>query len=231
MEPRESYEKAWTITKEIYQFLQDHLINCVLQPTGGRGIHIWAKEDFIDPPDKYQTILDHLGIKGEKVCDLYGFNRVLGKAIGVRLLRDKPKYIKNRYSIAPRTPKKHRFYKVLVDTPCVPKGAVRVPLSRHSGSGLTDWRVASSSGVKALNDYTGFKQSCQPRNAVTYARNHRTAYQHFAPRNHKGDFNLLTKELEKEIFLVLYAHQDPDHDYDWALHTNQDDTLYTKWMQ
>ncbi|NIQ07948.1 MAG: hypothetical protein GWO20_20195, partial [Candidatus Korarchaeota archaeon] len=112
--------------------------------------HIWAGEDFFEPPDKYKEILNRLGITGEKVCDLYGYNQVLGKAIGVRLLRKKPKYLKNRYSIAPRSPKKRRFYKVLVDTPCVPKGAVRVPLSRHSGTGLTDWRVASNSGVKAL---------------------------------------------------------------------------------
>ncbi|NIQ06381.1 MAG: hypothetical protein GWO20_11855 [Candidatus Korarchaeota archaeon] len=54
------------------------------------------------------------------------------------------------------------------------------------------------------------------------------AYQHFAARNYKGDFNLLTKELEKEVFLVLYAHQSPDYDYDWALHTKRDEELYTK---
>lgn len=111
------------------------------------------------------------------------------------------------------------------------KGAIRAPLSRHSGTGLTCWRVASEDQEKMLEGYNIFRESCRPEKALEQVRTHRSAYRRIAPKNCKEDFELLSETLEKEIFLVLYAHKDPDRSYDWVIHTGSDDYLFNKWMK
>lgn len=155
----------------------------------------------------------------------------MGRAIAVNLLREKAQHTRKRYSISPRTPKRERLFKVLIDTPCTRRGAIRVPLSRHSGTGLTCWRAASEQEEEMLEGYTGFRESCRPQKTLEQARKHRKAYKHIAPKNSKEDFELLSEDLEKEIFLVLYAHKDPNRNYDWAIYTGSDDYLFDKWME
>lgn len=88
-DPDDSYRKAWNMIKDIRNFLEDYYIDGELQPTGGRGVHLWVGEDFSEPPKSNLEILKNIGIDEENLRNLYGFNRVLGKAIAIKLLREK----------------------------------------------------------------------------------------------------------------------------------------------
>ncbi|MEM7826363.1 MAG: hypothetical protein QW451_01895 [Candidatus Aenigmatarchaeota archaeon] len=210
------HKLSFDIISNISNFLREYGIENYIHLSGHRSFHVWAGSPLTEAPKLYSEILEIMGIEEEKLENVYGFLRVLGKAVGIHCCRKLPIWERKNYSLERKIDS--RNYKVLIDVPVVEKGAVGCPLSLHASSGLAYVRVTDKALSRELRDYENYKKFCNPDFAVYFAENHEELYSKVVHENKQKNFERLTENLGKEILLVLHTmKKDPNISIDYSL--------------